>query len=134
MTFEGWSTLRHRDFALLCGARFAVTLALHICNVAVAWYIYDVTASAYALGLLGLAGLLPAIVLVLVTGYAADRIDRKLILFASDAVLTLTGLMLLWLIADRNVPPALGPRQHPTIRPRSHLVSPRRSTDVVSRR
>ena len=99
MTFDGWTTLRHRDFALVCGARFAVTLALHITNVAISWYIYDVTGSAYALGFLGLAGFLPAIVLVLITGYAADRIDRKLILFAADLVLTVTSFMLLWLVS-----------------------------------
>ncbi len=96
----GWSTLRHRDFALVCGARFAVTLALHITNVAIGWYIYDVTGSAFALGYLGLAGFLPAIALALVTGYVADRIDRRLILFASDVMLTLTGIALLWLVAS----------------------------------
>ena len=90
--------LRHRDFALVCADRFAVTLALNISNVAIAWYIYEVTGSAFALGYLGLAGVLPAIMLVLVTGYAADRIDRKLILVVADLVLTLTALALLWLV------------------------------------
>ncbi len=96
---EGWSTLRHRDFALACGARFAVTMALHIVNVAIGWYIYDVTSSPLALGYLGLAGLAPSLSLALFTGYAADHIDRRLIMFACDIVLTLTALALLWLIA-----------------------------------
>jgi MFS family permease len=99
MTFDGWSTLKYRDFALVCGARFAVTLALQITGVAISWYIYDVTGSAFALGYLGLAGFLPAVVLVLVTGTVADRFDRKRILFASDLVLTLTALALFWLVA-----------------------------------
>ncbi len=95
---SGWSVLAHRDFALVCAARFAVTLAIHVTNVAIGWYIYDVTGSAFALAYLGLAGLLPAVSLVLVTGYVADNFDRRLILFVSDIVLTLTGLALLWLV------------------------------------
>ena len=95
-----WSTLHNRDFALVCGARFAVTLAIHVANVAIGWYIYDVTGSAFALAYLGLAGLLPALTLVLVTGYVADRIDRRLVMFGSDLVLTATGLALLWLVVS----------------------------------
>ena len=95
----GWSILRHRDFAIVCGARFAVTLALQMTGVAIGWYIYDVTGSAFALAYLGLAGLLPALTLVLITGYVADRVDRRLVMFASDIMLTLTGLALWWLVA-----------------------------------
>jgi MFS family permease len=96
---EAWQVLRHRDFALVCGARFAVTLALQINIVAIGWYIYDVTGSAFALAYLGLAGLVPALVLPLVTGLTADRVDRRLVMFFSDVMLTLTGLALLWLVA-----------------------------------
>ena len=93
-----WTTLHNRDFALVCCARFAVTLAIHVANVAIGWYIYDVTGSAFALAYLGLAGLIPALTLVLLTGYVADRIDRRLVLFGSDLVLTATGLVLHWLV------------------------------------
>ncbi len=97
---NGWTVLRHRDFAIVCGARFAVTLALQMTGVAIGWYIYDVTGSAFALAYLGLAGLLPALTLVLVTGYVADRVDRRLVMFGSDIMLTLTGLALWWLVAS----------------------------------
>jgi MFS family permease len=97
-----WSLLRNRDFALVCGARFAVTLAIHVINVAIGWYIYDVTGSAYALAYLGIAGLIPALALVLPAGYVADHYDRRLILFCADIVLTLTGLALLALVASQS--------------------------------
>ncbi|MFM1815204.1 MAG: hypothetical protein RLZ98_1899 [Pseudomonadota bacterium] len=95
MATDGWATLRHRDFALLCGARFSVTLALNIAQVAIGWYIYDITGSAFALAYLGLAGFFPAVILVMFTGYAADMIDRRLLLFAANSVLALTGVALL---------------------------------------
>lgn len=96
MSLEGWQTLRHRDFALTCGARFLVTIAMHMQNVAIGWFIYDVTADPFALGLLGLAGLVPPLSLILLTGLVADRVDRRLILISSSAVMTLAGLALLW--------------------------------------
>src|SRR6185436_19068516 len=46
------------------------------------WLVYDVTHSALALGLVGLAGFLPAFTLALVTGHVADRFDRRLIVAA----------------------------------------------------
>ncbi len=95
---DTWAVLRIRDFALVCGARLGVMLAQQIITVAIGWYIYDVTGSAFALAYLGLAGLLPAIVLVFVTGYVADSIDRRLVMFGADIVLTATSLALLWIV------------------------------------
>jgi MFS family permease len=46
-------------------------------NVAIAWHVYAVTSSALALGLVGLFQFLPTLLLVLVTGHAADRFDRR---------------------------------------------------------
>ncbi len=99
MTPDTREVLRNRDFTLVCGARFSVTLALHIVNVAIGWYIYDVTGSAFALAYLGLAGLVPALTLMLVTGIVADRFDRRIVMFGADLVLAVTGLALLWLVA-----------------------------------
>jgi MFS family permease len=46
-------------------------------GVAVGWQMYDLTRSALALGLVGLAAFLPLLVLVLVAGHVADRFDRR---------------------------------------------------------
>jgi len=100
MSLEGWYTLKHRDFALTCGARFLVMLAMHMQNVAIGWFIYDVTADPFALGLLGLAGLAPALLLILLTGLAADRIDRRVVLIGSSTAMSLAGLALLCQVAS----------------------------------
>ncbi|GJL93625.1 MAG: MFS transporter [Hyphococcus sp.] len=61
--------------------------------VAIGWQIYDlaretrsIEESAFLLGLVGLAQFLPVLLLSLVGGQAADRIDRKLILIVSNAL------------------------------------------------
>jgi len=49
-------------------------------GVAVGWHVYDLTGSAFALGMVGLAQFLPALILALPGGLAADRLERRTIL------------------------------------------------------
>src|SRR5215208_4716457 len=94
-TTSGLAVFRHRDFALFSGVRVAAGLAQQMQTVAVGWLVYDLTHSALALGFVGLAGFLPAIALALVTGHAADRFDRRLIVATCHALnaLAATGLL-----------------------------------------
>ena len=92
---RGWAVFRHRDFSLYCTSRFLSALAVQMQNVAVGWRVYDLTGDPLALGLVGLAGFLPAICLALVTGHVADRFDRRAVLMTCYAVMTLSGLGLL---------------------------------------
>src|SRR3954447_17424471 len=75
-TASGLAVFRHRDFALFSGVRVAAGLAQQMQTVAVGWLVYDITQSALALGLVGLAGFPPAIALPLLTAHVADRFDR----------------------------------------------------------
>lgn len=57
-------------------------MAYNMLVVAVGWQIYDLTHSAFALGLIGLIQFLPQLLLTLVVGQVADRYDRRLISLA----------------------------------------------------
>lgn len=61
-------------------SRLATTMASQMMMVVVAWQMYDLTNSAYDLGMVGLAQFLPALALALVTGQVADRFDRRRVL------------------------------------------------------
>jgi MFS family permease len=87
--------LRHRDFGFFLAGRFLSAMAVQIQNVAVGWLVYDITGSALALGLVGLATFLPAVGLALLTGHAADRYDRRRILVSCYLLTVLTALGLL---------------------------------------
>ena len=50
-----WSVFRNGDFRLYGAARFLTGLAYQMQAVAVGWFVYDLTRSALALGLVGLA-------------------------------------------------------------------------------
>jgi MFS family permease len=75
-------------------SRLAGTAGNQMMMVAVAWQMYDLTGSAWDLGLVGLLEFLPALLLSLVTGHAADRYDRGRILAACMIVQGLLALVL----------------------------------------
>jgi MFS family permease len=88
----GWAAFRSRDFRLFAAARLLYGAATQMQNVAVGWLIYDLTKSAWALGLAGLAAFLPSLFLVLVTGPIADRFERRIVLLISYVLLAASAL------------------------------------------
>jgi len=57
-------------------------MAYNMLVVAVGWQVYDMTSSAFSLGMVGLIQFLPQLLLTLVVGQVADRYDRRFISMA----------------------------------------------------
>lgn len=87
--------LRQHDFMRLWGARVLGTAANQMLMVAVGWQMYELTGSAWDLGLVGLYQFVPAFALVLVAGHVADRFHRGRIVAASLAAQALVAGVLL---------------------------------------
>ena len=62
--------------------------------VALGWQMYDLTGSAWNLGLVGLYQFLPAIVLTIPAGQIVDRVDRRYVLGAGLALLLAAAVVL----------------------------------------
>ncbi|HEX3858014.1 MAG TPA: MFS transporter, partial [Pseudolabrys sp.] len=77
---------QHRPFVLFWCARVASTIGYHMLAVVIGWKIYELTDSAFDLGLVGLIQFIPAVVLTLLVGHAADRYDRRLIVRGAQSV------------------------------------------------
>ncbi len=86
------NALRHRPFVFYWLATGAAAFAVQIMSVAVGWQIYDITRNPLHLGYVGLAQFLPPLLLVLVTGLAADRFSRRFIMAACLGVEALCAL------------------------------------------
>ena len=71
-----------RQFMRFWLARLAGVMANQMLMVAVAWHMYDITSSAWDLGLVGLFQFVPALLMTLPAGHLADRLHRGRI-FAS---------------------------------------------------
>ncbi|MGF6228495.1 MFS family permease [Inquilinus ginsengisoli] len=92
---ESGSIFRHRGFAYYWTARLIATFAVQFISVAVGWQVYDLTRDPFDLGLVGLVQFLPSLLLVLVTGAAADRYNRRRIMAICIAAEILCALALL---------------------------------------
>src|SRR5579872_4425230 len=85
----------HPDFALYQLARFFIVTGLEMQSVAVGWQIYEITKRPLDLGLVGLAQFLPGVLLFLVSGHAADRLDRRRLLITCYAGFAICSSLLL---------------------------------------
>ncbi|MES2184302.1 MAG: MFS transporter [Pseudomonadota bacterium] len=84
-----WRLPRFRAYACM---RFFWGASQEIMTVGLAWLIYARTHSTLALGMVGLASFLPSLLLSMVTGTVADRLDRRTIMRAASGTMALCGL------------------------------------------
>jgi MFS family permease len=101
-----WASLLIRDYRLLWVASLLTALAVQIRNVSNLYQVYQLSGSAFMLGLTGFLETLPFIVFGLFAGAVADAFDRKKILLVTMVVqlvpsagmifLTYTGVIQVW--------------------------------------
>jgi MFS family permease len=88
--------LKSRSLVLFLLSRSLSRFSSQIGAVAIGWQIYDLTGSAFDLGMVGLVQFLPTALLVFVAGQAADRYERKRVIQACQLAEALTALFLAW--------------------------------------
>ena len=86
--------LRHRAFLYFLLSRSLSRFSSQIAAVAIGWQIYDLTGSAFDLGMVGLVQFLPTALLVFVAGHAADRFERKRVIQLCQIAEAATALFL----------------------------------------
>ena len=74
--------IRQRAFMRLWFARLSGTTGAQMLMVAVGWQMYELTASAWDLGLVGLYQFVPSLLFTLLAGHVADRVHRGRIIAA----------------------------------------------------
>ena len=77
---------RDRSFLLFWSSRIFSTAGSQMQAVVVAWQVYQLTHSAFDLGMVGLVQFLPRLALMTVVGNTADRFDRQRIAFLGQLV------------------------------------------------
>ncbi|MDF7775292.1 MFS transporter [Sphingomonas sp. AOB5] len=92
-----------RDFRYFWTARLCSTLAQNAMVIVIGWQVYDIARqtmglkqAALQLGLIGLAQFLPLFALVLITGWTADRVDRRFIARLCLTLLLFCAALLAW--------------------------------------
>ncbi|MEH2089626.1 MFS transporter [Nostoc sp.] len=91
---DPFAAFKFRDYRLFTIGRLVLFIGSQMQTVAIGWELYERTNSAIALGGVGLAQVLPMIILTLIAGDVADRRDRKLTMLLSVILLALCSLAL----------------------------------------
>ena len=94
------SIFSFRAFVRFWFARLAGTAANQMLLVAIGWQMYDLTGSAWDLGLVGLLQFLPALVLMLPAGHVVDNYSRSRVL--ASCMLVQAAVALLLALAARD--------------------------------
>ena len=104
--FRTFSALRHRNYRLFFFGQVTSLSGTWMQWVAQGWLVYELTGSAFALGVVGFATRLPVIFLSLIAGVLADRVEKRRILIVTQlismvlafilAALTLSGRVQFW--------------------------------------
>jgi MFS family permease len=85
-----------RSYRHYLAARFLGLLGNNMLAVALGWQMYELTASAWDLGLVGLAQFVPALLLTVPAGLLVDSHDRRLVFAASLALQGAAAVLLCW--------------------------------------
>jgi MFS family permease len=88
---DSFAALRYKDFRSYVGMRFCFTFAYQMQAVVIGFYIYQITKSVFALGLVGLCEAIPAIGIALYGGYIADKSEKRKMLLIIFAMVIITS-------------------------------------------
>jgi MFS family permease len=108
---DAYASLRYPEFRYFIANSFLVTAALLIQEVIVGYELYKITHDPLSLGLVGLAEVIPFIMVSLFGGHLADRYDKKIILQLSLSVIII-GSIVLYAFFQPAVLESLSPFQH----------------------
>src|SRR3954453_17649054 len=86
--------LRYRNYRLFFGGQIVSLAGSWITTTATSWLVYRLSGSALLLGLVGFAGQFPAFLLGPFAGILVDRMDRRRLLVATQAVSMIQSFML----------------------------------------
>lgn len=90
---KSFSALHHRNYRLFLSGQLISLAGTWMQTIAQGWLVYQISGSELALGIVGFASAIPALVISPMAGVVADRVSRRALLVATQ-----TGAMLLALI------------------------------------
>lgn len=102
---EAVTALKYGDYRRFAASLLLTSIGMQLIQVAIFWQVYEITDSALALGLTGLARAGPHMALSLMGGVIADRWDRVRLIQAGQLAngLTVTALAVLTIVGSVEV-------------------------------
>jgi len=96
---DQFAAFRHKSYQRYFTSRFLTGFSLHVLTTTIGFHLYDITSDPLWLGLVGVILFLPSLLLVVVTGMAADRLSRRAVMATSSVMLALSAAIVTALTA-----------------------------------
>ncbi len=111
ITNDPFAAVRIPEFRNLMLGRFTFISALRMMSTLVAWWVYELTGDPFAIGLVGLSEVIPAVSMALYAGHIIDKREKKKLLLTAVSFYTLCAALLLFLsssytsnhVSSRNI-------------------------------
>ena len=100
---RAFGALRHSDFRYFWGGSIISQIGAWMQNVAQAWLVYQLTESAFFVGLNGLFHGIPFILMSLYAGTVVDRVDRRKLLICVEGFNTAVVIVIGTLVLTGNI-------------------------------
>ncbi len=91
---HAWRALRHRNFKLFFSGQSISLIGTWMTRLASSWLVYQLTHSAWLLGMVNFVGLIPAFLLAPFAGVWVERLNRRKLLVWTQALAAAQSLVL----------------------------------------
>ncbi|MCX6211558.1 MAG: MFS transporter [Bacteroidetes bacterium] len=92
---DPFAALKIKEFRHLMLGRFLFIMGLRMMGTLVGWWIYELTSAPFAIGLIGLAEVIPAVSLALYAGHVIDISEKRKLLLRGVSLYWICALLLL---------------------------------------
>jgi MFS family permease len=97
ITNDPFAAVRIPEFKNLMLGRFTFITALRMMSTLVAWWVYELTGDPFAIGLVGLSEVIPALSMALYAGHIIDKSEKKKMLLTGVSCYSIiAGILLLF--------------------------------------
>lgn len=96
------AAIRIPEFRSLLTGRFFFIFSLRMMSTLVGWWIYKLTSAPFAIGLIGLSEVIPALSLALYAGYVIDISEKRKLVLRGVALYFCTAAVLLFLSVQHS--------------------------------
>lgn len=93
---------QHKEYRLYIANRFFYTMALRMVTTVVAYKLFQITQSSFAIGLVGLSEFIPVFSLALYAGHVIDKSDKRTLLLKAILIYSL-GAIVLFLVTVPSI-------------------------------
>src|SRR6266536_2387376 len=96
-SFSPFASIRISEYRNLMLGRFLFIMGLRMMGTLVGWWVYNLTNDPFAIGLIGLSEVIPAVTLALYAGHIIDLSEKRKLLLTGVVLYLAAVLILLFL-------------------------------------